>query len=719
MNDYNTQLPEQSESKSNKTVWAIVGGCCFIFLCFGCLTLFGLGVAGWQVYGEEFVALAEATEVAWESRNDQYATAVSSTPIPTSANNNVLESAPTDTAVSPSPTDTAVATPTTGTISLDIDVPAEINQQPLSPRAYSDLQTLLNAEYPSNDYFETAQRLGNDDLGARTVNGESYQLGDTRSFYKDEGRITAVLMGIGANSYFWVEEGLDYTPEEIQEAVDKFEDEYYGRLTNLFGDVWNPGIDNDPRISILHVRASDKSELGYFISDDEYPRSLFRQSNEQEMVYLNMDELRLGGNFYYGTLIHEVQHLIQWNEDPSEAVWLSEGLSQLAELYLGYDDTAETDDYLDEPDTRLNTWNYEEDQVYRHYASAYLFSVYLWEQLGDEAIRDLSRHPANGLASVQAILQKHAPDMSLNQFLANWAVANYLDNPDAGSPFVYDSLRLKRPFMQETVKRGNASLDTVNEINQYGVHYIDLNDLRGETTITFAGDTAVNLIDNSPNNGQQFWYAPAVNEMNASLTVPFDLTNSDKATLKYNVWHQLEDEYDYAYTSISTDGGQTWELLVPDAPSAGAFGPSYTGNSAQKANQNNGWVKENISLNSYVGNNVLVRWDVLTESSIAEQGFAIDDITIPELEYYFDVETDLQEWQAEGFLPVGYQIPQQWSLFFIEEGPQPVVTELTLNDLNQGKWTLDIGKSGGVLMLMPQTPFVNSPATYWLNISQE
>ena len=40
-----------------------------------------------------------------------------------------------------------------------------------------------------------------------------------------------------------------------------------------------------------------------------------------------------------------------------------------------------------------------------------------------------------------------------------------------------------------------------------------------------------------------------------------------------------------------------------------------------------------------------VRWDVLTESSIAEQGFAVDDITIPELDIYDDVESDLQGWQ--------------------------------------------------------------------------
>ncbi len=717
MNDYETQIRTQPETKSNKTVWLIIGGCLTLFLCMGCLGVFGLGALGWQYYGEEILALAEATETAWETRHNEYGTAVAATPAPTNENrNNALDPVSTKTPVPPT---TAVSPPNPATTTaLDINVPPEINQQPIPARAYDDLHMLLTTDYPTHDYFETAVRLGKEDLGARTIISEPYAIGDTRKFYNDSDRIDAILMGMTENAYFWIEEGLDYDFEEVQEAADRFENEYYGRLTDLFGDVWTPGIDNDPRISILHTSDASEAELGHFTSEDEYPRTLFSRSNEQEMVYLNMGELNLGSDYYYGTLVHEVQHLIQWHVDPSEAVWLNEGLSQLAELYLGYDDTAETRDYLEEPDTRLNNWDYEDDQVYRHYASSYLFSVYLWEQLGEDAVRDLSRHPANGLAGVQAILQTYAPAMTLQQFLANWAVANYLDEPNAGTLFNYENLNLRRPSMQHTLEQGDT-LDVVNEINQYGVHYIDLNDLRGETMITFAGDTAVNLIDHTPNDGQQFWYSPAVNEMNASLTTTFDLTNADAATLRYNVWHQLEEDYDYAYVSISTDGGQNWELLFPSDAAAGAFGPSYNGNSAQKANQSDGWIKEVISLNSYVGQQVQVRWDVLTETSIAEQGFAIDDITIPELDIYDDVETDLQGWQADGFLPVGYQIPQLWSVLFIEDGPNPTVTSMTLNELNQGKWILDIGKGGGVLVIMPQSPFVNDSAHYWLNITQE
>ena len=107
MNDYDG-LPNQSqiETKSNNAIWIIGGGCLLIFLCFGCLTVFGLGVVGWQLYGDELIASADATEQAWDSRNSSYEATIIATSAPTDDNrNNALDIAPTET---PVPADTAV-----------------------------------------------------------------------------------------------------------------------------------------------------------------------------------------------------------------------------------------------------------------------------------------------------------------------------------------------------------------------------------------------------------------------------------------------------------------------------------------------------------------------------------------------------------------------------------------------------------------------------------
>jgi hypothetical protein len=249
------------------------------------------------------------------------------------------------------------------------------------------------------------------------------------------------------------------------------------------------------------------------------------------------------------------------------------------------------------------------------------------------------------------------------------------------------------------------------------VHYIDL-DFRGPSVITFAGDTAAELIDAPPRSGEQMWFAPAENDTNAQLTAAFDLTTVEQATLKFSAWYDLEDEWDFAYVSISSNGGQSWELLLPDHAKTGNFGPAFNGRSEDASDAVEGWVKETISLNSYIGRSVLIRFEVLTDSAVLGRGFAIDDLAIPEIGYQSDVENGSDGWEVNGFVQTGWQLPQQWAVQLIHGGPEPQVVPLPLNELNQGQWRIDIGKGGGVLVIIPLTPFIDTPATYWLNMEQ-
>ena len=725
-NEYEPYTPTTPTPNNNRRIWLILGGCLAVFLCLGCLTV-GVGYYLFVESGDEI--LSEFSTSTPERRDNEPVEDEEEEPTGAPSGGREGQITPTA-AVAELPADTpdkpATATPEpTATITvivtsemINATIPEEIDQRPLLDRAADDLTLLYNSNYPSHDYFDTAVRLGNNNLGPRILTKETYNVGDTREFYNDTSYIDAMLVVVTDHVYFWVEDGLNLDQEELVEAADRFENEFYPQLVQLFGEVWTPGIDGDPHFSVLHAQNGASDELGRFNMEDEYPASLFRYSNEQELIYMNMNELTLGSNLYYGTLVHEVQHLIQWYIDPSETVWLNEGLAQLAELYVGFDDTAPSIDYLEQPDIRLNSWNYEDDRVYAHYAGAYLFSVYLWEQLGEAATQELIRHPANGMASVWAILQGYQPETTLEQFTAAWAAANYLDDDNAARPYYYQSLNLRQPHIAAKLEQETPSLDRLEEMEQFSVHYIDLSDLRGETMITFVGDTAVDLLDGPPRSGEQVWYAPGIDDMNAQLTATFDLTGVDQATLKYAVWYELEEDYDYAYVSVSTDGRETWEILLPSHHTSGEFGPAYNGRSADGDDAVDGWLKQSVNLNSYVGQTVQVRFEVLTDSGISERGFALDDIAIPELGYESDAEEGPDGWQADGFVQIGWQIPQKWSVLLIEEGPNPTVATLALNENNQGQWTLPIGKGGGVLVIMPQTAFTGETATYWLTVEQ-
>lgn len=695
-------LTRQTQSNS---LWWLLGGCLVAAILAVCaLGLFASGLIIWLRYDQQ-INQVEATAVAISqpSATPQPTNPPLVTPQPTGDGDSPLNTPP-PAVPSPEPPATYLIFP-----------PDEIIQDQAPPRGATDLQALLNSTYTPYDYFETARRLSNARLQSRTINSPGYAIGDRQRFTVEDGQIEATLLAVTDNLYFWFENPGRYNQRQVQTAADRVETRYYPRLVNLFGEPWQPGVNNDPRLSILHLEnGASGSELGYFSSVNQYPRSLYPESNEQEMVYLIMDNLELDEDLYYGTLVHELQHLIQWYVDPNEKSWLNEGFSQLAEIYLGYE-TATAVDYLRRPETRLNTWDYNSDYVDAHYSAAYLFLVYFWEQLGETAVQELSRHPANGLASVAAVLPGYDPERDLSDFLADWVAANFLDDRDAGPRYGYQNLALERPSFNRRVRSLPDEQST--RLDPFAVHYVDL-DVRGPITITFAGDTTANLIGAPPLSGERMWYAPPQDESHARLTAVFDLTPLDSASLSFAAWYDLEEEYDFAYVSISADGGQTWELLVPNNAKPGDYGPAFNGRSDAARDHRNGWIKERISLNRYVGQPVMISFEVFTDAAVTGRGFAIDDIAVPELNYFHDAESDAPEWEAQGFVQVGWQLPQLWAVQFLESGPSPNVTRLPLNRLNQGQWVVEVGKGGGALAIIPLTPFIDDAASYWLHIEQ-
>lgn len=687
-----------------------LAGCLVVLLCLLCggIAVLG-GLLYWQDSGpalsnlvatETAVAptsvLAQVTRIPEnEVQSDRLMPTVTGTPQPTLTPQ-------TPTAV-PSPT----ATP------LAINPPAAIDQRPVPPQAVADLAALMAADYPVHDYFETAVVLGKVDLGPRELVRPERNLGDQAEFDTDDMRVRATLLAKTENLYYWVEDGLTVDPAELQAAAERLQNDYLSLLRTYFGQEWLPGIDGDPHLSVLHLRGSGESyELGYFTDKDEYPRALFPDSNEQEIVYLNMGQLEVGEDLYFGTIVHELQHLIQWNMDGNESIWLNEGLSQLAERIVGLE-TAATEDYLLQPGTRLNTWNYEEDVIDAHYAATYLFSVYLWEQLGDTAVQELARYPGNGLPAVETILRGYAPDRDLSSFVGDWAVANALDDVSLGSRYGYVKLDLNAPLLEQRVRQ--RPFDDVRDIGQFGVHYIDL-DISGPATITFAGDTLTDLAEIRPSSGSYVWLAAPSNDTSATLTRVFDLTGLSRATLEFNTWYDLEQDYDFAYVTVSADDGQSWSVLYPERALAGDYGPGLNGRSADDRDAAGGWVRESVALDPYVGRTVLVRFHLLTDFEDLGQGFAVDDISIPELNYFTDVESGDDGWQAQGFVRAGLQLPQQWAVRLIRNSAPTEIITLPLNERNQAQLPVDLGPEGGTLVIVATTPFAETPARYWLHV---
>lgn len=589
-----------------------------------------------------------------------------------------------------------------------IVVPPEVGQQPVPERASNDLESLYQVIVPVHDYFRTAEELAGFDLGDRQVRRESYQVGDRAIFNTADGSRQAELLYKDDLAYYWIELGLALDREALIQSAEHLRTMYYPALVQTFGTEWRPGVDGDPIFSIFHILGPpDAHELGYFIDENSYPATLFNQSNVQEMVYLNMSRLSAGTPLYEGTLVHEIQHLIQWNMDANEDTWLNEGLSQIAETLVGLD-TVNFGSYLEQTNIRLDRWPAEETNISTHYAASYLYLLYLWEQVGDAGLRELSRHPANGLAAIRAILAGYRPDQTLARFTADWATAIYLDGQGGMPPYAYERVDLSPPFYAGRARQ--LPYEAVTELEQFAVDYVDL-DLAGRAVITFAGDTQAPLIDAPPTAGDGFWYAVPANSGRAQLTAAVDLRDLKTAALQFDAWYDLEEDYDFAYVTVSTDGGQTWAILAPQQHMIGSYGPAMGGRSDAVAGNQNGWVRESVSLDGYAGQEVMLRFEAVTDFEITGRGLAIAGSSISGLETQ-------PVWKPDGFAWSGVTLPQPWAVRLIRRGTSPEIFDLELDANNRGQMVVELGPEGGVLVIVPLNPFVETAATYWLRISR-
>jgi hypothetical protein len=584
------------------------------------------------------------------------------------------------------------------------------------------LRTLAEISLPRRDLLQLAQRLG----GLDTITDRpaptpppDYAVGDGHVFWVHNiGANTyytasATLAYETAHAYWWLEEGTDVSQAGLERSAQNFEGGTYPTTRRLFGSEPNPGIDGDPHVYIFLGKVAGVA--GYFSGPDVYPAQIRARSNEHEMFYINVDNAKPGSDYFDGVLAHEFAHMIQWEMDRDEDTWVNEGLAELSSLLNGYDVGGSDSHFLAEPDTQLTTWPDLEDSG-PHYGASYLFLAYFLERYGEGALLSLATEPANGIAGFDAVLARVDPGRNFTNLFADWVVANYLDDPDsAEGSFGYASLKLDSPSVSAQHREHPAEQRA--SVHQYATDYVMLGGA-GDLEIGFSGSTVVPLAGNEVHSGAYQWWAMRGDEGDARLTRAFDLSGLSQATLEAWMWYDLEEDYDYGYVAVSADGGENWQLLsnehtTMDDPSGDSYGPALTGRSGGGATAT--WVEQAFDLSPYAGQEILVRFEVITDESVTRPGLALDDLAIPELGYTDDVENGDGGWQAEGWLRVTEKIPQAFLVQVIKLGPEPQVQRMILDGDNQGSLTLSgLGTeiNEAVLAISAVTPYTTEPATY-------
>ncbi len=271
-------------------------------------------------------------------------------------------------------------------------------------------------------------------------------------------RVQAELFYTSKKAYFYVESNyLDNLSSQektklsgaVKNLADSFDNIIYPEETKLFGDVWNPGIDNDPRITVLFTQLAGGAG-GYFNPKNEAPKTQVKDSNEREMVYLNADYVFDPRLKSY--LAHEFQHLISYNQKERaygvvDDVWLNEMRSEYAPTFLGFD----AEDYNESNlKRRIDKFNhYPSDSLTEWQGKSYdypavnLFGQYLADHYGDVIFQKIIHSKLTGIDSVNEALQELGDKQNFTDVFGDWVVALYLNDASGDKAYGYLSPLLK------------------------------------------------------------------------------------------------------------------------------------------------------------------------------------------------------------------------------------------------------------------------------------
>lgn len=559
---------------------------------------------------------------------------------------------------------------------------------------------------------------------------QSYRVGDRRTFWAHNSttfefkQITAELMYISKHAYFWQDvenaalnaSGVEATPDDWAAAGESF-DTSYERVRTVFGSEESPGLDGDARLFVVNSDSLGK-EGGHFSQADQLPAVVDAHSNEGQYFFIsNTWSSGIASDYYKEVLAHEFQHMIHKHTDPDEEGWLNEGLSMLAQQVAGMRGDNWVSEYFITPDQSLWYWG----STSADYGQSYLYLEYLYELYGDDFIKALAADQTNGLASIDKTLTEFNSPRNADKLYTDALTAAFFNDPAmAEGQFSYKIPKLT-PMVPKYEFKSTPGIYQ-GTVQQYGGVDIVTFTGKGNATLTFTGDQQTRLLPTEAHSGMNFWWSNRNDSSFTTLTREVDLSNTKTATLNYWAWYDIEEDWDYAYLLVSTDNGKHWDIVPATSsretnPNNQNLGHGFSGVSG---GEEAAWIEESADLTPYAGGKILIRFAMQNDLVVNNYGFAIDDLSIPEIGWSDDAETNDGEQTSDSFIRVHNHIPQVWGVRVVEQGEDKAIEVHDLEVVN-GTAKLDINLSEMkrlVVFIIGQTRYTTFPATYQIDIGK-
>jgi len=185
-----------------------------------------------------------------------------------------------------------------------------------------------------------------------------------------------------------------------------------------------------------------------------------------------------------------------------------------------------------------------------------------------------------------------------------------------------------------------------------------------------------------PYSGDYFYYSGAGNNLDSHMYKAFALGPGSSLTAMVKV--EIEEDWDYAYVVVSTDGGGSWtsletNLSTTEDPNGQNFGYGITGSSGD-------WVGLTADLSAYTGD-VLLGFRYWTDGYVVEPGFMVDDIAITG--YPLDDAESEAGWTFDGFRLSTGEETGSYSNYYVAEFRQYLGYDAGLENAYNFGWATD------------------------------
>ncbi|MEV0152965.1 immune inhibitor A domain-containing protein [Micromonospora sp. NPDC050686] len=167
---------------------------------------------------------------------------------------------------------------------------------------------------------------------------------------------------------------------------------------------------------------------------------------------------------------------------------------------------------------------------------------------------------------------------------------------------------------------------------------------------------------NTPFGGSYEWWGGSADDLNSTLGRTLDLTGATSASITAKAQWDIEEDYDFLYAEVSTDGGATWAALTNSLVDEGETGVdgSTSGN----------WVDLSYDLTAYAGKTVTFRYRYATDGGVHLAGPFLDNIQLVKngtVAWTDDAETLSADWAVKGFTRITGSVTATYPRFYIAE----------------------------------------------------